>query len=36
MTILLVTNDDGVAGEAQRVLRIRDGMLDGAAAAASG
>ena len=36
MTILLVTNDDGVAGEAQRVLRIRDGMLDGAAAAAGG
>ena len=26
-TIRLVTNDDGVAGEAQRVLRIRDGLL---------
>jgi len=30
MTILLVTNDDGVAGQAERVLRIRDGVLDGA------
>jgi putative ABC transport system ATP-binding protein len=29
MTILLVTNDDGVAGQAERVLRIRDGVLDG-------
>ena len=29
-TILLVTNDDGVAAEADRTLRIRDGMLDGA------
>jgi putative ABC transport system ATP-binding protein len=35
MTILLVTNDDGVAAEAQRVMRIRDGVLDGAAAARS-
>jgi putative ABC transport system ATP-binding protein len=32
MTILLVTNDDGVAAQAERVLRIRDGVLDGAAA----
>jgi putative ABC transport system ATP-binding protein len=31
MTILLVTNDDVVAGEAERVLRIRDGVLDGGA-----
>jgi len=30
MTILLVTNDDGVARQAERVLRIRDGVLDGA------
>ncbi len=29
MTILLVTNDDGVAGQAERVLRIRDGVLGG-------
>ena len=29
-TILLVTNDGGVAAEADRTLRIRDGMLDGA------
>jgi len=27
MTILLVTNDDGVAGQADRILRIRDGVL---------
>jgi putative ABC transport system ATP-binding protein len=27
-TILLVTNDDGVAGQADRVLRIRDGALE--------
>jgi putative ABC transport system ATP-binding protein len=32
MTILLVTNDGGVAGQAERVLRIRDGMLDGVGA----
>ena len=32
MTILLVTNDDGVAAQAERVLRIRDGVLDGASA----
>jgi len=36
MTILLVTNDDGVAGQAERVLRIRDGVLDGAAAVRGG
>ena len=35
MTILLVTNDDGVAGQAERVLRIRDGVLDGAGAVRS-
>jgi putative ABC transport system ATP-binding protein len=35
MTILLVTNDGGVAGQAERVLRIRDGMLDGAGAVRS-
>lgn len=35
MTILLVTNDGGVAGQAERVLRIRDGMLDGAHAVRS-
>jgi len=29
-TILLVTNDDGVAAQADRTLRIRDGLLDGA------
>jgi len=33
-TILLVTNDDGVAGQAERVLRIRDGVLDGTGSAA--
>jgi putative ABC transport system ATP-binding protein len=33
-TILLVTNDDAVAGQADRVLRIRDGALDGASVAA--
>jgi len=27
MTILLVTNDDGVAAQAERILRIRDGVL---------
>jgi len=27
MTILLVTNDDGVAAQADRILRIRDGVL---------
>jgi putative ABC transport system ATP-binding protein len=27
MTVLLVTNDDGVAAQAERVLRIRDGVL---------
>ena len=32
MTILLVTNDGGVAGQAERVLRIRDGVLDGVGA----
>ncbi len=36
MTILLVTNDDLVAGQAERVLRIRDGMLDGVGAVRSG
>ena len=36
MTVLLVTNDDGVAAQAERVLRIRDGMLVAPAAAASG
>jgi len=30
MTILLVTNDADIAGQAERVLRIRDGLLDGA------
>ena len=29
-TILLVTNDDAVAAQADRILRIRDGALDGA------
>ena len=29
-TILLVTNDDAVASQADRTLRIRDGLLDGA------
>jgi ABC-type lipoprotein export system ATPase subunit len=33
-TILLVTNDGGVAGQAERVLRIRDGVLDGTGSAA--
>ena len=33
MTVLLVTNDDGVAAQAERVLRIRDGMLVAPAAA---
>ena len=36
MTVLLVTNDDGVAAQAERVLRIRDGVLVAPAAAASG
>ena len=35
-TTLLVTNDAGVAGQAERVLRIRDGVLDGAAAVRGG
>ena len=33
MTVLLVTNDDGVAAQAERVLRIRDGVLGAPAAA---
>ncbi|HTZ04387.1 MAG TPA: ABC transporter ATP-binding protein [Gaiellaceae bacterium] len=33
MTVLLVTNDDGVAAQAERVLRIRDGVLVAPAAA---
>ncbi len=33
-TILLVTNDDAVAAQADRTLRIRDGALDGETAAA--
>jgi putative ABC transport system ATP-binding protein len=33
-TILLVTNDDAVAAQADRTLRLRDGALDGASAAA--
>ncbi|HET7567373.1 MAG TPA: ABC transporter ATP-binding protein [Gaiellaceae bacterium] len=33
-TILLVTNDDGVAAQADRTLRIRDGVLDAGGAAA--
>ena len=32
-TILLVTNDDAVAAQADRTLRIRDGVLDGETAA---
>jgi putative ABC transport system ATP-binding protein len=32
MTVLLVTNDDGVAAQAERVLRIRDGVLVATAA----
>ncbi|HVA29773.1 MAG TPA: ABC transporter ATP-binding protein [Gaiellaceae bacterium] len=35
-TILLVTNDDGVASQADRVLRIRDGVVIPAAALRSG
>ena len=35
-TILLVTNDDAVAAQADRVLRIRDGVLTRAAALRSG
>jgi putative ABC transport system ATP-binding protein len=35
MTILLVTNDDGIAGQADRALRLRDGLLAGADALAS-
>jgi putative ABC transport system ATP-binding protein len=34
MTILLVTNDDGVAGRAQRTLRLRDGVIRDSPAAA--
>ena len=33
-TVLLVTNDDGVAVQADRVLRLRDGVLDAIPAAA--
>jgi putative ABC transport system ATP-binding protein len=29
MTVLLVTNDDGVAARADRALRLRDGLIDG-------
>jgi molybdate transport system ATP-binding protein len=36
MTILLVTNDDGVAAQAERILRIRDGALAAPAASAAG
>ena len=32
MTVLLVTNDDGVAAQADRILRIRDGVLGAPAA----
>ena len=35
MTVLLVTNDDGVAAQAERVLRIRDGVLVAPAAASA-
>ena len=35
MTILLVTNDDGVAAQADRILRIRDGVLAAPASAAA-
>jgi putative ABC transport system ATP-binding protein len=31
MTILLVTNDDGVAAHAERTLRLQDGVIHGAA-----
>ena len=36
MTILLVTNDDGVAAQADRILRIRDGVLAAPAASVAG
>jgi putative ABC transport system ATP-binding protein len=36
MTVLLVTNDDGVAAQADRILRIRDGVLGAPAASVSG
>ena len=36
MTILLVTNDDGVAAQADRILRIRDGVLAAPASATVG
>jgi putative ABC transport system ATP-binding protein len=36
MTVLLVTNDDGVAAQADRILRIRDGVLAAPAASAAG
>ena len=36
MTILLVTNDDGVAAQADRVLRIRDGVLVAPGASVAG
>ena len=35
MTIVLVTNDDAVAGAADRTLRIRDGRVEGATPAAT-
>jgi putative ABC transport system ATP-binding protein len=36
MTVLLVTNDDGVAAQADRILRIRDGVLGAPAASVAG
>ena len=36
MTVLLVTNDDGVAAQADRILRIRDGVLAASPAARIG
>jgi putative ABC transport system ATP-binding protein len=36
MTVLLVTNDDGVAAQADRILRIRDGVLGTPAASVAG
>jgi predicted ABC-type transport system involved in lysophospholipase L1 biosynthesis ATPase subunit len=36
MTVLLVRNDEGVAAQADRILRIRDGVLGAPAASVSG
>ena len=36
LTIILVTHDPGVANHAQRIIRIRDGLLEDAAMTSAG